>query len=297
MTSRRWIVRLEAIVVSVLAAAYASAQSNGVTVEVATGRPLAEAITKVQELSNVPISYEDIPYAYSGDMRDITSEVVNPLHKTAPGQPPPKVLVPRGGQLTASILVDSATGKLTDVLSVTSALDSLLVAYRSAGLPGNFELESYNGVLLVKPSAMRDANGATVQAKPVLSTPITLSKQDGRIAFETLKAILGQVSSVSGFTVHMGMVPMNGLAMSRAAVEAQNERADHVIVRFMAALAGTPNPAASGMYFRFFCDLNSCALNIERTPTAPTQAPSTPYQPPVRSNSGTIPGGRPKTSN
>ena len=195
------------------------------------------------------------------------------MHKRAAGEQPATVLVPRGGQLSASILVDSKTGRLADVTGVRQALEALLVGQRSAGLPGNFQLEDYEGAIFVKPSEVRSRTGAITTAAPILSTSISLSKDETKSAFETLNLILDSVSRASGVRVFVGMVPTTLLAQSKAPVEAHSEPADHVIARFMTSLR------PSGMAYRLLCDLTSCGFNLHVVPEQ-SEKPPTPVSPP-----------------
>jgi len=148
-------------------------------------RPMLVAVGKIVELSGIPIHYEDMRVYYSGDFKDITSEWA----QRVPVPEGVRVMGPRGGQLSVPIEVDAATGKLTNLEAVNTALAAVVSAYNARDdLPGDFEVESRNGVFFVKPVRYRDASGATQPMTPILSTPITLPEET-RSVRQTLRLI------------------------------------------------------------------------------------------------------------
>ncbi|MBI3894741.1 MAG: hypothetical protein HY313_02305 [Acidobacteria bacterium] len=79
--------------------------------------------------------------------------------------------------------------------------------------------------------------------KPLLSTPITLPVEK-RYAGTTLGLILQQVSKAAGSQIGGGLMRPNDFLLE-VTVGANNEPADHVIARFLAAKA-CPNSAREG---------------------------------------------------
>ena len=71
-----------------------SAQQTTRVISVNDPRPLSEAIIKLENASNLPIAYEDPPFAYTGDLVDGSNIMRHP--------PGVKVLLPKGGPLTVA---------------------------------------------------------------------------------------------------------------------------------------------------------------------------------------------------
>ena len=196
----QWSLAMGVVLQFLLGSSFALGQVVGETrtieITVDDPRPLAAAILKLEELSGIPINYEDMPVYYSDDMRDVTDEVaqrpVPPGGKRMFGQ--------SGGQLSVPIEVDAATGKLIDLEAVNTALAALVSAYNASDLPGDFDMEGRNGVFFVMPVRYRDATGTTQPMTPILSTPITLP-EERRGWIQTIRLILGQVSAATGVEI------------------------------------------------------------------------------------------------
>ena len=219
-----------------VACAPALAQTMAITVAVNDFTPLAAAAREIERISGIPVNYEDVRCDFPADQKDITEGNVTPAQVRLNG--PVKVIVPRGGPLSATIAVNASTALLQDADATASALNSIISAYNASGtLPGSFRLESANGEFFLEPVTMRDVSGNTVPVQAVLSTPITLPLQR-RGAYETLDLILAAASKASGFKIDIGMVPTNGLAMSHPAIGADQEPASHVLARLMNSLLG-----------------------------------------------------------
>lgn len=269
-------------------------QSKTITLAVQGGGPLGRAILEIEKLSGIPVNFEDVRYEFSGDLEDVTAAVSNPRYKEVTGQEPRQVLMPRGELLSANILVDEATETLPDAASVTHALNALLEAYRSTSLPGDFRLETSNGVFFIEPTKARDATGATVSANPILGSPITLP-QETRNARETLELILDRVSNRIGSRVDVGTMPVVTMAHFQVNIGAQGEPAKYVIARFLASLAGygSADPAsAHRMSYRLFFvpQLNHYVFHIYSVPNPhaipqpPIDMTTQPYVPPPRTS-------------
>jgi len=229
--------RLHAAVAALLgilvAKGIAFGQSKTVTLTADGPRPLAKAVLEIEGLSGIPINYEDFRIEHPPDMNDVTDVVQGPAQKAA--NPNSRIIVPRGGHFSANILVDAVTGKLTHTTDVAHALNAILAAYRSSNLPGDFSLESFNGVFLIAPVRARAATGTTVPFVPIFSTRITL-REVQRNAYQTLKLILDQVAKAVDFRIGLGAVP-RGTTASQITIGAEDEPASHVIARLMGSLA------------------------------------------------------------
>jgi hypothetical protein len=244
-------------------------QTRATTIAVNDYRPLAAAVSQLEQLSTIPINFEDVRFDFPGDQIDVTAQNVTPASQQLAlqeGLGPVKDIAPRGGPLSATIAVDAASGKLKDANALAAALNSVLSAYAGSNLPGAFSVENYNGAFFVAPTAMRDASGATVAVSSVLSTPITLSVKQG-IAAEVLNQILSQVYKRSGFKIEAGSVPMNGLAMGRVTFDAVQEPANHVLMWLLNSLLGygpVLPPSSPSLAYRVFYvpQLKSYLFNI-----------------------------------
>lgn len=220
----RLAVRFGTLLGLLIASDVAFGQTKTIEITVDDFRPMRAAIDKIMELSGIPINYEDMPIYYPADL------VEAPIH-TGGGQ---KLFGARGGQLLFSIAVDETTGKLNDLQAVKGALSKLISAYNSSGLPGGFDFEEHKGVFFVKPVRYRGENGTTQTIKSLLSTPITFP-QEKRDWFTAARLILQQVSKASGSDISDFDVSI--YYGGEQPICANNEPADHVIARVLAALA------------------------------------------------------------
>jgi hypothetical protein len=138
-SERLWLAGIGVVLPFLLGSSFAFGQVVGETttidITVDDPRPLAAAILKIEELSGIPINYEDVPVYYSADVKDVTEEVSRTRTSNR------RIIVARGGQLSVPIIVDAATGRLNDIQAVNTALAALVSAYNSSNLPGGFEVE------------------------------------------------------------------------------------------------------------------------------------------------------------
>ena len=250
-------------------------QTKTITITVDDPRPMAAAVEKLEELSGIPINYEDMPVYSPTDLRDVTDTVAR-----TPLPPGRRLTVARGGQLSLPISVDAATGKLSGTQAVERALQELVVAYNSSGLPGGFDYEFYHGVFFVWPIRYRDVNGVTQPMNPILSVPITLP-EERRNSLQTIRLILAQVSQETG---GLAIFPATGVGgLYDVTFGAQAEPANRVIARYLAGVSGTAVIASwdQGLSYQFYCEGNyfdgklktTCALNTGRVPNSPRWAP------------------------
>lgn len=204
------------------------------TITIDSPRPLADAVEQIAKLSGPAINYEDVRVLNGADIQDVTDQIsrkqVGPNDKRSLG--------PRGGKLSAQIIVDPTTQTLPDVMSAQNALNAVVNAYNTSGLPGKFKiaLGNMSGALYVAPTAERNSTGQTVSFTPVLSSRITLQAVK-QTAYVTLEAILGEVSKVSRQKVAMGMIPFRAFAVAEVTIGADNEPANDVLARLFDAVS------------------------------------------------------------
>jgi hypothetical protein len=246
---------------------HALGQTKTITISVNDPRPLAAAILKIEELSGIPVNYEDVPIYFSGDLIDVTDQARTP--------------VPPGGRrmmaapmrtFSVAIAVDEATGKLLGLKAVEEALLQLIAAYNSSNLPGGFDLEVYSGVFFVKPIRYRDVTGDTKGMVSILSTLITLPEEK-RNPYKTAQLVLSQLPIPAGYSAYPGTLISH---VGQVLVGAQNEPARHVIARMLAtdqsATALHPNASLdAGWSYKFLLDSDAkfYFLNISRVPNSP----------------------------
>jgi hypothetical protein len=252
---KRQSAKLVMIASFMLMARTSSAQSTGTLLSFSGGRPMANAVAEIVELSSIPVNYEDVRSESTSDTKDVTDAVMTPEQRALGGSSV-RLLVPSGGTFSANVLIDAATGRLPDTSSVLSALNALAAAYSSTNLPGKFEVETYNGVFFVHPSEYRDVSGGSVPALPVMKTPISVSGQT-RSAAEVLKLIIDQVSERIGIEIKIGSIPIGAFARSQVSISAQNEPANRIVSRLMASVSTygmAPGDSGRGMSYRLLYD-------------------------------------------
>src|SRR5579864_3541871 len=108
-----WLLRLLLAVLGVSLALLAAnesavAQTKIIDITVEGPRPMSSAIWRLEELSGIPINYEDMPVYYSEDVIDVT-QTGAPTTIYLGGR---HGFVARGGQLSVPIVIDAATGRL-----------------------------------------------------------------------------------------------------------------------------------------------------------------------------------------
>ena len=280
----RWLAGIGVVLQFLLGSSFALGQVVGETktieITVDDPRPLAAAVLKIEELSGIPINYEDVPVYYTADVKDVTEEVSRTRTSNR------RILVALGGQLSVPIVVDAVTGKLNDTQAVNAALLALISAYSVSGLPGSFDLEYYNGVFFVKPVRFRDETGATRAMTPVLSTPITLPEENMNWAVAT-RLILQQVSNATGSDA--AMLTNLGVPVE-VTFGANNEPAHYVIARYLATKSAPASIASdtawdAGLsYSLLYQPQFGYGLNVHRVASSPRWVipPSRPYSPPPR---------------
>ena len=295
----RLAVRFGTLLGLLIADSIAFGQTKTIDITVDDPRPMAAAVLKIEELSGIPINYEDVPVYYAPDMKYVTEEESRTRVSDKPFKPYVRV---RGGQRSVSIAVDTAAGKL-DVQAVKFALTNLILAYNSSRLPGAFDFEYHSGVFFVKPVRYRDVTGVTRAMAPVLSTPVPLPEGKRHWMVKS-QLILQQVSKATGWLVGGDSGPLNA---GEQTIGANNEPADHVMARVLAAIMCPgigregygPVIAQTtwdgGYHYRLFYALPGWGsylqhlLYVDRVPNSrwfvpPT--PSKPYSPPTPRTGG-----------
>jgi len=204
---------------------------NRVNLSVHDGRPVAEAIRMLEARYGWIITYEDPPYAYAGDIADVTEQVSRDSYKYPKGGGS-RVLVPKGGELDFS--VPSQTGLPSDPVLVVQQLLMTSTQY------GRFRLEKDHTMIHVIPTAMRSISGKWVPTKPALDTLITLPAKE-RSGMQTLEAVCAAISNASRMRVVVGTVPLNLFMQYKDHQGAASQEARQVLVQLFERMSSGKN--------------------------------------------------------
>ena len=152
---------LLASVVAGFAAVTASFAQTSSVITVNDPRPLAQAALQLEGLIGVAINYEDVPYAYAGDMQNVTSSVMSPEQQAA--HPGAEIWVPRGGQISVDLsqvpgFAQQSAIASASVASGTPLIAALIAAQASQNLPGVYTSTSSNGAFYITPAQARNAS-------------------------------------------------------------------------------------------------------------------------------------------
>jgi hypothetical protein len=256
-----------------LAAVVTSFGQTASVINVNDPRALAQAALQLEELIGIAINYEDVPYAYAGDMQNVADSVMSPEQRAA--HPAAQIWVPRGGQITVDLsqvpgFAQQSALASASVMSGTPLIGALMAAQASQNLPGVYTSTSSNGAFYITPAEVRNASGSLTNVTPALDTKVTLAYQD-RTAGETLEAILQQVSQGIGVQIGKGAVPFNLMISAHVALGANNEAASSVLGRMFLVLSSHTKPdgsAASQLAYHLYFDpvLKNYMLNVHGVP-------------------------------
>ena len=234
-------------------------------------RPVAEAVIQLMARHPVVITYEDPPYQYAGDLKDVTDEIRNPQ---APARTDGRrTFVPVGGQLEVRYSVSSSSNKPTDL---RGTLESI-VQYKAA-LPagGRFRVEQSGSVFHVIGSQVRDATGQWVEHRSVLDVPITLKSGD-RSGYKTVLEILDEVTAKTGVKFAVSAMSVQKMLVGGSAIEAENEPAREVMLRTLQGMSDRLtwllyyNSARQTYYFNIVAASVEPTIEIHGQPAVPAR--------------------------
>jgi hypothetical protein len=212
-------------VVGVYTVSPAAMRTQETSISVNAARPLANTIEILEHRYGWSITYEDAPYQYAGDMKDVSREV---RRNGTEGKP--KVYVARGGVFN----VEYATPSEAAAPDPDMVLRRVLLDYNASGLPGEFRLVRQGTLLHVVPAGVRDRAGVKENRGSILSVRMSLPNQE-RDALSMVSEIVKAVTSVAGVKVHVGLVPDNLLSNTKVTFGADQDVARDVLVRTLAA--------------------------------------------------------------
>ena len=181
------------------------------------------------KLYAVTITYEDPRYEHSGDIQDVTEQVLK-----SPTASNKRFLVPRGGVLQADYEISLDTGQ---PVSVAATVQAIVDAQNSLPVGGRFGVYQRGDAFHVVPVAARDSKGAWVEQRSILDTPITLSCAEMN-GIELIDAILKQVKDASGVELGLsGTGFANILRRYKGSVAATGEPARDVLMRTLHSIS------------------------------------------------------------
>lgn len=198
---------------------------QGLNVSAYDPRPLAKTLELVEQRYGWIVTYEDPPYEHQTEVEDVTAIV------RKDGDLSKKVLGPKGGPFDFRYEPPLGVQGPPDPKDL---LGTLLDTYSASGNPGLFGLDETFGVFHIIPVSVRKADGQIVKQSSMLQTTISLPEADRSVG-ETLQAILGTVTRVTGKRLVMGTTPIDLLFHSRTQQSATSEAAKTALVRALTA--------------------------------------------------------------
>jgi hypothetical protein len=149
--------------------------ASGSAQTVLASRPVADAIRVIERLYGWPITYEDPPWLYAGDLEDVTSRVRNDGKSAGDGVP--RILRPRGGTFVfrGDNLQPPPLNKRSPEAAARAAIFEMLKSY-SASIGGVeiFTLTDSDGLFHVIPVQRKDSSGKLEKIVPLLDTPVSI---------------------------------------------------------------------------------------------------------------------------
>jgi hypothetical protein len=233
------------------------AQTQVRSVTVTYGRPIAQAIEKLEVLYRVPITYEDTLYMNDRDIEDVTAKV----RFDHDGSNPNRVLVPATRTITFSLPetegVKTMSSQSERSGAALEAVKNVLDGYVRAGGTGDFTVSEDSFGVHVVSRAFTDASGRLQLLRPLLETHISITQQRSS-ALDLVEEICRQVSSGKKVVI-VGTIPTNLLANHQ--VDATNGEARDLLESISKQI-GVP------ISWELFCGPrdDKCALNMDALP-------------------------------
>jgi hypothetical protein len=140
-----------------------------------------------------PITFEEAPLAYTGDMVDVTRNFSAGF----------RAIRPRGGRLEFSYELEADGGPPKDP---RSALRNALRAYHDAGFPGRYDLLQAGGYLHVVPIGRANEQGVFERIQSPLDAYVTIHGAN-RYPMAVLQELARRMEESKGYPVVMGRTP------------------------------------------------------------------------------------------
>jgi hypothetical protein len=190
-------------------------QHNGAVATVIANAPipLYQAISAIREEYGWRVNWEQAPCYSHLDLVDDKAPEWRNAHPESKG-----VTRPAGGTFR------SVFPEITEssVANAKEALEQIVSDYNATDNPGKYALRAEaDGQFFVVGTQVKDEDGTIKAVKPLLDTPITLTREH-RTAYATLEAILAALSSASGQKVIMMSTPTNILRNTQVTVSGRS---------------------------------------------------------------------------
>ncbi|MCI0664183.1 MAG: hypothetical protein L0220_24255 [Acidobacteria bacterium] len=211
-----------------------SVSQNKVSVE--SGRPVADAILKLEAQYGWVITYEDPRYVHDSEISDVTLQVRKDLDKYKPGEAP-KVLVPKSGFLEFTYDVASDTKLPSDPELV---VQKLLDAQEARNQGGSFRLERSENILHVIPKAFKNIDGQIAPQESILDTIISLPAGEKTVE-QKIENICAAISQSTKTPVRLGQYPTNMFNQHRDHQEVVDKSARDVLVETFKSMNSKAN--------------------------------------------------------
>jgi hypothetical protein len=183
-----------------LAALLSAASAYAETLSVDDPRPEAAAVWELENKYGYVITYEDPPFVFAADLKDVTRDRHPELSAEEAAKEPRRVMIARGGKIRVTYRVGKDGRPKDPVRLIQSILDSLR--------PGTFKLVRDGEIFHVLPVRHRDRDGRMVEEESPLDTRISLP-QLRRSESELRAAICDAVSRQNH--IQLGMASAGGL--------------------------------------------------------------------------------------
>ncbi len=191
-------------------------------------RPLDSAAMTLARQYGIMINSEDPAYLYSGDMKDVTDEVV----RTA--RPGVRVFIPQGGRLDVQFAV-KPDGSPQDVPALLEAI----VDAANVQFPFAFRLAVGGNAYTFIPTRTRDANGRDADVPALLDRKVSIPLAT-RPLFEHANLMSQSLAAQTGFHVSCCQAFVAGFpwGMEQQLFGADNEPARGFLLRLIRSVKG-----------------------------------------------------------
>lgn len=160
-----------------------TAPRNSGTITVNSRRPLNDALDRLQQMTGVPINYEEAPLQNPAYLEIRTIANIY------------------GEKTVSSAIPEQFTVTFTPEQTTPFAkVQAILQAYEAAGLPGDYDAIQNKNQITVFPVRVGDAKGNLQQITPVMNRRITFPSVS-RNAIEALNLIADTLSKEAGVKV------------------------------------------------------------------------------------------------
>lgn len=181
-------------------------------------RPIAKAMVMLESRYAQPITYEEGPYAYTGDVEDVT------VAENAPR----RILAPRRWRIDAKMLLPENATK-ADLIGLVNSF--LHTAAQDRGMSESFRVLQSSYGLHVVPTKVRNREGQETAVMPVLDVRLTVPRQSGD-QYSLLQSLCHEVSQATGVDVILATIPPDFIKRT-ATIGAENDPARDVLIRVL----------------------------------------------------------------